>query len=102
MESTPVVGNSFTNTHRDWKEGMYENFKEWLVKQFGHQNLESGDEVEVPVQFQKAKDICFEKNRCGELILPPLQNFKTIKQKQRVVRGYVGAIYSEFIFNLSF
>ena len=81
---------------------MYENFKEWLVKQFGYQNLESGDEAEVPVQFQKAKDICFEKNRRGELILPPLQNFKTIKQKQRVIRGYVGAIYSEFIFNLSF
>ena len=26
METPPLVGNSFTNAHKDWKEGMYENF----------------------------------------------------------------------------
>ena len=102
MESTPVVGNSFTNTHRNWKEGMYKNFKEWSVKQFDYQNMESSNEAEVPVQFQKAKDICFKKNQHREFILPPMQNFKTIKQKQRVVQGYIGAVYSESIYNLSF
>ena len=28
METPLLVGNSFTNAHKDWKEGMYENFKE--------------------------------------------------------------------------
>jgi hypothetical protein len=63
MESSPVAGNSFTNAHKDWKEGMYENFKDWSVRQYGHKEMESGDEVDVPVNFQKAKDIVFEKNR---------------------------------------
>jgi hypothetical protein len=95
MESPPVAGNSFTNAHKDWKEGMYENFKDWSVRQFGLQEKESGDEAEVPVNFKKAKDISFEKNRRGEFILPPIQNYGTIKQKQRVIRGYVGAVYRE-------
>lgn len=97
METPPLVGKSFTNAHQDWKEGMYENFKEWSVKQFGHQPLESEDEAELPIQFQKAKDISFEKNRRGHFVLPPLRNYRTIKQKQRVIRAYVGAVYRKSI-----
>ena len=97
METPPLVGNSFTNAHKDWKEGMYENFKEWSVKQFVHQPLESGDEAELPIKFQKAKDISFKKNHCGHFVLPPLQIYRTIKQKQRVIHAYVGAVYHKSI-----
>lgn len=81
---------------------MYENFKDWSVRQFGLKEMESGDEVEVPVHFQKAKDIVFEKNRRGEFVLPPMQNFRKIKEKQRVIRGYVGAVYRELVRGSSF
>ena len=88
METPLLVGNSFTNAHKDWKEGMYKNFKEWSVKQFSHQPLESGDKAELPIEFQKAKDISLEKNHCRHF-LPPLQIYRTIKQKQRVIHAYV-------------
>ena len=97
METPLLVGNSFTNAHKDWKEEIYENFKEWSVKQFDHQPLESGDEVEHPIEFQKAKDISFEKNHHGHFILPPIQIYRTIKQKQRVICAYVGAVYHKSI-----
>jgi hypothetical protein len=47
--------------------------------------------------MQKAKDIEFERNEKGVLRLPPNTSFKTIRAKQRVVRGYVGAVYSQSI-----
>jgi hypothetical protein len=97
METPPLVGNSFTNAHKDWKEGMYENFKDWSLKQFGHHPLESGDEAEVPIQFKKAKDISFEKNRRGHFVLPPLRTYRTIKEKQKVIRAYAGAVYRKSI-----
>ena len=93
METSPLIGNSFANSCPDWREGTYENFKDWALKQFGMQEPDSDDEVEVPVQMQKAKDIKFNKNIRGEFILPPISNYKTIRQKQRVVRGYIGAVY---------
>jgi hypothetical protein len=93
MESAPLVGNSFTKACPDWREGTYENFKDWALKQFGLKEFDPDDNVEVPVHYQKAKDIEFEKNRRGEFILPPMSNYKTIRQKQRVVRGYIGAAY---------
>jgi hypothetical protein len=102
MESSPIAGNTFTNVHKDWKEGMYENFKDWSVGQFGLREMESGDEAEVPVNFRKAKEIIFEKNRRGEFILPPMENYKKIKEKQRVIRGYVGAVYRESVLGSSF
>jgi hypothetical protein len=100
LESSPNVGSSFTTAHKDWNEGMYENFKAWSVKQFGLQDLESGDEADVPVNFMKAKDISFEKNRHGAFILPPFQNYSKVKERQRVIRGYVGAVYSKSILGL--
>lgn len=102
MESSPIAGNSFTNVHKDWKDGMYQNFKDWSVGQFGLREMESGDEAEVPVNFRKAKEIIFEKNRRGEFILPPMENYKKIKEKQRVIRGYVGAVYRESVLGYSF
>jgi hypothetical protein len=93
MESSALIGNTFTNACPDWKEGTYDNFKDWALKQFGVTELDSDEDSEVPVQFQKAKDIQFSKNIRGEFILPPLSNYKTIRQKQRVVRGYIGAVY---------
>ena len=63
------------------------------MKQFGHENLESEDEGEVPVYMQKVKDLAFERNKDGVFILPDMGNYKTICEKQRVVRGYIGAVY---------
>jgi hypothetical protein len=67
------------------------------VKQFGLDELDSDDEAEVPVLMQKAKNIEFERDESGELILPPISEFKTIREKQRVIRGYIGAVYSQLI-----
>jgi hypothetical protein len=55
--------------------------------------MDSDDNAPVPVNFQKAKDIEFNKNSVGEFILPPIKNFTTTRQRQRVVRGYIGAVY---------
>lgn len=96
VETSPLIGNTFTNSYQDWKEGTYDNFNNWALKQFGINELDSDEENEIPVHFQKAKDIEFETNRAGYLILPPLTNYKTIRQKQRVVRGYIGANYSQY------
>ena len=63
------------------------------MKQFGHQDLESEDEGEVPVYMQKAKDLAFDRNEDGVFVLPDMGNYKTIREKQRVVRGYIGAVY---------
>lgn len=64
------------------------------MKQFGVKEFDSDDNTEVAVNFQKAKDIEFEKNARGEYVLPPMVKYKTVRQKQRVVRGYIGAVYS--------
>ena len=93
MESSSLIGNTFTNSCPDWREGTNDQFKDWALKQFGVKELDSDDDNEVPVQLQKAKDIQFEKNVEGEFILPPIAKYKTIRQKQRVVRGYIGAVY---------
>ena len=90
-----MVGNSFTHSCNDWSEGTFENFKEWSLRQFGVKDLDSDDEAEVPVQMMKSKSIVFEMGESGALVLPPMSNFKTIKQKQRVLRGYIGATYSQ-------
>jgi hypothetical protein len=87
------LGSSFTDSHADWREGTYENFKNWALTQHGLNDLDSDEEAEVSVQYQKAKDISFEKNRKGYFILPPKANYKNNKQKQRVIRGYIGAVY---------
>lgn len=65
------------------------------MKQFRIGELDSEDEAEVPADMMKAKDISFEKNDRGHFILPPLENYNNTKQRQRVVRGYVGAIYRQ-------
>lgn len=49
------------------------------------------------MQHQKAKDIEFEKNEIGDCILPPISTYRTVRQKQRVVRGYIGARYSKYL-----
>jgi hypothetical protein len=90
-----VTGNSFTNSYPDWREGTFEIFKAWSLDQFGVNPKDSDDETEVPVHMLKAKDITFEKNGHGVFVLPPRSNYKTIKQKQRVIRGYIGATYSQ-------
>jgi hypothetical protein len=93
VESSPNVGTTFTNSCKEWRDGTYESFKDWSMKQFRIQDLESEDEAEVPVDAQKAKDIVFEKNERGDYILPPIDGQKTTKQRQRMVRGYIGAVY---------
>lgn len=98
VESVPGQGNSFTNTHPDWKEGIFDKFNEWASKQFGLKEMDSDDDAEVPVDKQKAKDIEFEKDESGVLILPPMDEYNTVRQRQRVVRGYIGAVYSRFFF----
>jgi hypothetical protein len=94
IESLPKVGNAFTQSYPDWSDdGMNDKFKEWAAKQFGMKELEPDDEAELPVEMQKAKNIPFKKNKKGVYILPQKTDYKTVKQKQRVIRGYIGAVY---------
>jgi hypothetical protein len=93
---------SFTKACPDWKEGTFENFKDWSWKQFEEQELDSDDNVEVPAHMQKAKDIEFKKDDSGEFILPPRSEFKTNRARQRVVRGYLGALYRQDILLMFF
>jgi hypothetical protein len=102
VESAPEVGRSFTLACPDWKEGTYELFKDWAAKQLTDPTSEDDDqEGEVPVEYKKAKDISFQRNDGGELILPPMSDYRKIRQKQRVVRAYAGAVYSKSICILS-
>jgi hypothetical protein len=96
VESTPQVGNSFTHACPDWKKGTYELFKDWAAKQLTDlQSEDEAEEREVPVEFKKAKDISFTRNESGGLILFPMTDYKKIRQKQRLVRTYAGAVYSK-------
>jgi hypothetical protein len=90
-----VVGNTFTNSCNDWEEGTYEKFKEWAVRQFGEGKLDLDDEADIPIHRQKSKDMVFKKNRHGHFVLPQKYNFKNNKQKQKVLRGYIGAVYRQ-------
>jgi hypothetical protein len=92
-----MVGSSFTNSHQDWRGGTYELFNDWARKQFGAKEMDSDEEAEVPVHLQKAKDIRFKVNKGGHFILPPRSDYKMIKEKQRVIRGYIGAVYRKWI-----
>ena len=47
--------------------------------------------------MQKAKDISFETNKRGHFVLPSMSDFWYARDRQRVVRGYIGAVYSELI-----
>jgi hypothetical protein len=93
VQSAPIEGNSFTNSYPDWENGTNQLFLEWAKTQFGLKQRDPDESVEVPVRFKKAKEIEFTKNRQGEFILHPLSNYRRIKDKQRVVRGYIGAVY---------
>lgn len=97
VESSPLVGNSFTKSCDDWIDGTYEKFQQWAERQFGHGELEGGDVADVPVLMQKAKDLEFDVNRRGGLVVPPIEDYNTIRARQRVVRGYIGAVYRKFI-----
>jgi len=97
VESAAEVGNSFTHACPDWKEGTYELFKNWAANQLGEPRSEDEVEEEIPVEYKKAKDISFNRNESGGLILPPLSQYRRVRQKQRVVRAYVGAVYSKSI-----
>lgn len=100
VETSPEAGNAFTASCNDWKDGTYSNFNDWALKQFDLKELDSDDEGEVPVHLMKAKDIIFERKKTGEFILPPMSNYKTVRQKQRVVRGYIGAVYRQSIHSI--
>jgi hypothetical protein len=102
VESSPVVGNTFTNSCDNWRDGTYENFKEWTVRQFGVEELDSNDEEEVPVHKQKSKDMVFKKNSRGHFVLPPKQEYKTNRQRQKVIRGYIGTVYHQSIYFVAF
>jgi hypothetical protein len=95
MESAPVVGNPFTTSCSDWKEGTYDMFRDWAMKQFGTKESDSDEEREVRAHMRKAKDISFDIDKRGMLILPPLSDFRWLREKQRTIRGYVGALYSQ-------
>jgi hypothetical protein len=61
------------------------------------EKLDSDEDETVPAHMQKAKDIEFQRNKSGVLVLPPKTDFKTNRDKQRVVRGYIGAVYRDYI-----
>lgn len=100
VESGAEAGQSFTHACPDWKEGTYELFKDWAAKQFG--DSAHDDEEEVPVHHQRAKDISFKRNESGQFILPPMTDYTKIRQKQRVIRAYAGAVYSKPIYHMFF
>jgi hypothetical protein len=93
VENSPIVGNSFTESCSDWRDGTFELFKDWAAKQFGIKELETDDEAEVPVRKRKAKSLEFERNENGVLVLEDKSGIA--KDVQRTVRGYVGAVYSQ-------
>jgi len=95
MESAPLAGNPFTTSCSDWKDGTYDMFRDWAMKQFGTKESDSDEEGEVRAHMRKAKDITFDSDERGVLILPPLSVFRLLREKQRTIRAYVGAIYSE-------
>ena len=98
------MGKSFTNSQIDWKEGTYEYFKDWAVKHFGLKEKDSDDDdADVPARMMKAKDIEFRKNRKGVYILPHYSDYPVVKDRQRVIRGYIGKVYRQsFYFVLLF
>ena len=75
-----MVGNRFTNSYVDWKEGTYENFKDWAVRKFDLKDGKS-EEEDFSAQIPKARNIFFTKNKKEVYILPPMSNFKTVHQK---------------------
>jgi hypothetical protein len=80
----------------DWKKGTYKLFKDWAAKQLTDpQSEDEAEEGEVPVEFKKSKDISFPKSESGGLILLPMTDYKKIRQKQRLVCTYAGAVYSK-------
>ena len=84
-----MVGSFFTNSHQDWRGGTYKLFNDWVRKQFGAKEMDSDEEAEVPVHLQKAKYIRFKVYKRGYFILPPRRGYKIIKERQRVIRGYI-------------
>jgi hypothetical protein len=93
VENSPIVGNSFTESCSDWREGTFELFKDWASKQFGVKELETDDEADVPARNRKANSLVFEKNEDGVFILDDKSGIA--KDIQRTVRGYLGAVYSQ-------
>ena len=54
VESTPEVGNSLTHACPEWKEGTYNLFKDWAVKQFGDpRSQDEGEEGDVLVECKR-------------------------------------------------
>jgi hypothetical protein len=45
-------------------------FRDWTGKQFGVKELDTDNEVDVSVDMQKAKDLAFQKNNDGDIMLP--------------------------------
>jgi hypothetical protein len=72
-----------------------DKFQKWSLGQYDPKERDSDEDDEVPVRFQKAKDIVFSVNKRGYLILPPKDDFEKTRERQRVVRGYIGAVYSK-------
>ena len=93
VESAAEVGNPFTHAYPDWKEGTYEILKDWALKQFGGST--SDDEADIPVQYQKAKDISFKRNKSGDLILPPMSDYKKLHQEKKII------VYMQELFTVS-
>ena len=75
VKSAPKVRNLFTHACPEWKEGTYELFKDWAVKQFSDPRSEDEGEGDVPVEYKKMKDILFERNGSGGLIIPPMSEY---------------------------
>jgi hypothetical protein len=66
------------------------------LKQFDLKHQDSDDDdVGVQVHMVKSKDLTFDKNKKGDFILPPMTDYRLIRQKQRVIRGFIGATYRE-------
>jgi hypothetical protein len=92
-----MAGNSFTHSCDEWRDGTYENFKEWAVKKFGLKDLDLDEEADIPVHMQKAKDILFERNKKGIYKLPHTR----ISKLSARGRELLGATSELFIVHVS-
>ena len=86
VESSPVVGNSFTNSYVGWRDGTFGKFEDWAVKQFGVKEPESDDEAEVPVDISRQRISVLNKTGVGKLYCPLFMNTKLFGRSRGLSR----------------
>ena len=74
------------------RKGLMQCLRTGLQSSLVTQGLKMDEKKE---KDEKAKNISSKRNESGGFILPPMSDYHKIRQKQRVVQAYVGAVYSK-------